>query len=105
MFDFVVMAVSLVALVIATASYVGYRQMWEQQDIARFVDSMKRVERILDRMELATFVVAKDLVTANGVVAGVAIDLAESKQRADRVSGGEAGAAADAGAQSGISLL
>lgn len=92
---------AFVAVIVATAAYMGYRQLWDQRDLDRFTDSMERVEAILDRMELATFVVAADLSTANSRVATVAEDLAAAQKRADEVTEGEPGEAADAGAQSG----
>ena len=95
-------ALALVAIVIATASWLGYRQLWDRQDLERFAASMDRVERILDRMELATFVVAADLSVATTKVETVAEDLAQSQQRADTVVHGQPGEAADAGAQSGL---
>lgn len=97
----VAVALSLVAIVISVAAYAGYRHLWDQRDLNRFIDSMERVEAILDRMELATFVVAADLSTAKSKVETVADELAESQHRADKVVEGQPGEAADAGAQSG----
>lgn len=93
---------ALVAIIVSTAAYMGYRQLWDQRDLDRFTDSMERVEAILDRMELATFVVAADLSTAKAGVETVATDLAAAQKRADEVTEGEPGEAADAGAQSGV---
>lgn len=62
--------------------------------------SSSRLERAVDRMEAATAVVAKDLKVAQTAVDWVAVDLAESRQRADGIADGQPGEAADAGAQS-----
>ena len=81
--------------------------------------TLSRLERVVDRMEAATVVVASDLSTAqsavNGValdlavaktvVDGVASDLADAQHRADGVPNGEPGAAADAGAQSAVDTV
>ena len=107
-------ALSLVAIIIATFAWLGYRHLWDQRDMTRFTDSVERMEQVLDRMELATHVVAKDLAasqrivdkvasdleTAKTAVEGVAADLASAQQRADTVTEGQPGEAADAGAQS-----
>lgn len=92
--------IALIALGISTAAYLGYRHMWDQRDMTEFTAAIKRVERVLDRMELKTYIVAAELETANGVVAEVAKDLLDSQTRADNIKG-VPGEAADAGAQSG----
>lgn len=96
--------IALIALGISIAAYLGYRHMWDQRDMREFTAAIKRVEHVLDRMELRSLVVASD----HGVeremdraaLAVIAKDLAESQDRADNVDG-EPGEAADAGAQSG----
>lgn len=107
-------ALSLVAIIIATFAWLGYRHQWDQRDMDRFTDSLTRMEHVLDRMEMATFVVAHDLAasqltvdkvaadleTAKVAVEGVAADLASAQHRADTVTEGQPGEAADAGAQS-----
>lgn len=76
--------------------------------------TLSRLERVIERMEAATIVVASDLSTAQSavdgvaldlavaktVVDGVALDLASAQKRADHVTEGLPGEAADAGAQS-----
>lgn len=108
-------AIALVAIVLSVAAYAGYRHLWDRQDVDRFIDAIERVEAVLDRMELATFVVAADLSTAQtavdkvatdlssakSVVETVATDLAAAQDRADKITEGQPGEAADAGAQSG----
>lgn len=92
--------IALIALGIATAAYLGYRHMWDQRDMAEFTAAIKRVELVLDRMELQSLVVASELVASQIVVDAVAKDLLDSQTRADDVHGAP-GEAADAGAQSG----
>lgn len=94
-------AFSLVAIVIAVASYVGYRALWDRRDINEFTTTLERLERVVDRIESATFVVAADLASARKTADMVASDLANSQHRADGIVNGQPGEAADAGAQSG----
>lgn len=108
------LAISLVALILAVASYVGYRALWDRRDLSEFTATLERLERVIDRIESKTFVVAADLVTAREhsdelaanlavattAVDQVAVDLASAQQRADTVVEGLPGEAADAGAQS-----
>jgi uncharacterized protein (UPF0264 family) len=80
------LALSLVAIVLSVASYVGYRLLNTKLDLDQSNDHLERQGRILDRMELATFVVAADL--------------ADTHRRADAADSGIPGEAADAGAKS-----
>jgi hypothetical protein len=93
--------ISVVALLFSVASWLGYRIMWDHREMAELADTLARIERIAERMELATFVVASDLSEAQTTVKQVATDLAESQHRADAIIEGSPGQAADAGAQSG----
>lgn len=99
--DYIALAFSLVAFVLSAGAYVGQRAIWDKHDLNKFSESLSQLERVLDRMELATFVVAADLTTAKSAVATVATNLEESQRRADDVIEGQPGEAADAGAQSG----
>lgn len=94
-------AISLVAIVFSVGAYVGYRNMWDKRDMDKFTDILGQMEAAVDRMEMATFVVAADLATTKTAVAEVAADLKESQQRADEVVDEQPGEAADAAAQSG----
>jgi fructose-bisphosphate aldolase class 1 len=90
-----------IALAVSVASWVGYRLLWNKQEVEALAATLERVEAVLDRMELKTYVVAADLTTAQTLVDKVATDLLESQQRADLISDGVPGEAADAGARSG----
>lgn len=106
---------SAVAIVVSVAAYLGYRLSWDKRDMDRFTNTLTRLESVIDRMEMATFVVAADLsvaqtavdkvatnlASAKTAVETVASELASSQERADRILGGAPGEAADAGAQSG----
>lgn len=89
----VAVAFSLVAIVLSIASWVGYRLLDKKLDLDRINDHMERQGAILDRMELATFVVAADLADAKS-------DIDAARARADEVTSGEPGEAADAHAKS-----
>lgn len=94
-------ALALLALIISVCAYLDYRMLWDKQDVDRHNNALERIEKILDRMEMNTYVVAADLATAKSAVETVATDLAAAQHRADEVIEGEPGEAADAGAKSG----
>lgn len=84
----VAVAFSLVAIILSVASWVGYRLLTTRLNLDEIRDHMERQGRILDRMEVATFVVAADL--------------SDSQKRADSIKNGVPGEAADAGAKSSL---
>lgn len=92
--------ISVVALIFSVSSWLGYRLLWDKRDLDANTAILMRVEQTLDRMELASFVVAADLSTAQHIVDKVATDLGEAQKRADEITTGTPGEAADAGAQS-----
>lgn len=97
----VALALSLIAIIIAVGVYVGQRHLYSAQEIKTLNSSLLRVETVLNRMELYTRVVAADVSTAKSTVETVAEKLKASQTRADEVTNGKPGEAADAGAQSG----
>ncbi len=79
----------------------GYRTLWDRVDLDEFTGSFERLEEAIERIELVTRVVSADLIEARKQAEVVAANLAASESRADTVSNGKPGEAADAGAQSG----
>lgn len=112
--EYVSLAVSLIALILAVAAYVGYRALWDKRDLSELTTTLERLEHVVDRIDTATNVAAVDMATArehsekvaenlaaaNSMVEAVAVDLASAQHRADTVVEGQPGEAADAGAQS-----
>lgn len=97
--------VSFLSFIVAVAAWMGYRVLWNREEIARMVELLERMDQRQDRMEQKTYVVALDLAASQEAVGKVAVDLAESQRRADQITEGEPGEAADAGAQSGHPTL
>lgn len=62
-------------------------------------DAVDRLEAGVARMEEAAQVIAENLVVSTGKIEAVADDLEKSQARADKVTEGSPGEAADAGAQ------